>query len=130
MSERTAARQWYDRAGGDLRDARHLLQESEGTVENVAFLAQQAIEKYLKAILVSRRERPPRTHDLDRLVSLVLDLGVDLSEELISRAEELSSYAVAVRYPGAEIRVDQSDAEMAVQLAGEIRQVTRRAISD
>lgn len=129
MPEKTAARRWFDRAETDLRDARSLLEGAAESVENSAFLAQQAIEKYLKAILVSRREDPPRIHDLVKLVERVEALGIELDEALRTRADELSSYAVAARYPGGQIEVGRNDARRAIHVAELTRDLADRVIA-
>ena len=61
------------------------------------FHAQQAAEKYLKALLVSRWVRPPRTHDLHQLVAAARATGCDLPD-LHRECEALNPYAVELRY--------------------------------
>ncbi len=62
------------------------------------FHAQQAIEKYLKAILALREESPARTHDLVVLANQCQASGHPLPEEL-SNISKLSPFAVQERYP-------------------------------
>ena len=63
------------------------------------FNAQQAAEKYLKALLVKAWRAPPRTHDLGTLVAEVRAAGFDLPD-LTAECEVLHPYAVNCRYGG------------------------------
>ncbi len=61
------------------------------------FLAQQAIEKALKAVLTARDVPFERRHDIDYLCSLIEDAGLDLAPEL-KAAVALTPWAVEFRY--------------------------------
>lgn len=63
----------------------------------IGFHAQQAIEKWLKAIVATRGGEFERTHDLDRLIELAEASGAALpvdADEVIA----LTQYAVPFRY--------------------------------
>jgi HEPN domain-containing protein len=62
------------------------------------FHAQQAVEKYLKAVLAIDQERPERTHDLGVLAEQSRQSGHALPEAL-EGISDLSRYAVQERYP-------------------------------
>lgn len=89
---------WIEHAERDMRLATHLSSDFAEWKESICFHAQQAAEKFLKALIISQHERPVRTHKLVDLLGhlrrLRLDLG-DLTEE----AEFLSPFAVDMRYP-------------------------------
>ncbi|MCP9849799.1 HEPN domain-containing protein [Cyanobium sp. Morenito 9A2] len=59
--------------------------------EEWGFLAQQALEKLLKAQIVLANQRPPRSHDLAELADLA---GSDLPADLL----DLQVFAVEARY--------------------------------
>ncbi|MEO5345750.1 MAG: HEPN domain-containing protein [Magnetococcus sp. YQC-9] len=61
------------------------------------FHAQQAIEKWLKAVLVSKGISPRRTHDLDTLVDRILDEGIEFPFSP-DRFSCLTAFAVQFRY--------------------------------
>lgn len=63
------------------------------------FHAQQATEKYLKAILAIDQVRPERTHDLEVLAEQCARAGHPVPEEHIGAISDLSRYAVQERYP-------------------------------
>lgn len=63
---------WIRRAENDLRNAEHTLTlVHDCPFDTVCFHAQQCAEKYLKALLLARGVRFPRTHDLLELRSLL-----------------------------------------------------------
>jgi len=65
--------------------------------EAVGFHAQQAIEKWLKAVMAFHGLEEARIHDLGRLLELLRDTGVELPPDA-DRVDELTIYAVPMRY--------------------------------
>lgn len=61
-------RQWMQRADQDLAAAEILLRDASGVRPVIAFHAQQAAEKYLKAILVWHQVYFPKTHDIGKVL--------------------------------------------------------------
>jgi HEPN domain-containing protein len=92
----------------------------------VGFHAQQAVEKALKAVIASRDEEFPFTHDIGLLMQLCQDIGFELPADL-AEADRLTPYAAAIRYglgdPGAVASQDALQwAALAVEWAdAEIR---------
>jgi HEPN domain-containing protein len=94
------AKQWVRKARNDLLDADNNLAAAEVPADTVCFHCQQAAEKLLKAFLVARSARPPRTHDLMELYTRVLALAPDIKAHRESRVL-LQPYAIDVRHPDA-----------------------------
>ena len=120
-----ATREWLDKAESDYRAAVHLLAAPDPEFNIVCFHAQQCAEKYLKALLQEREVASPRTHDLEVLARLsrpVLPAVAPPDADLAW----LSSYAVDIRYPGAN--AGQAEAERAIALAGDVRALVRGAL--
>jgi hypothetical protein len=63
----------------------------------IGFHAQQAIEKWLKAVMARRGIPQARIHDLGRLLQLLRDDGASLPDDA-DRLDELTIYAVPLRY--------------------------------
>ncbi len=82
------------------------------------FHAQQAAEKYLKAVLAIEQERPERTHDLRVLAEQCEAAGHELPETGNELAR-LSPYAVQERYPFAP--VPPIDRQVALNLVAALR---------
>ncbi len=76
---------------------RRLASDPEIDDEAVGFHAQQAIEKWIKAVMASHGLEEARIHDLGRLLELLRDAGVELPPDA-DRVDELTIYAVPMRY--------------------------------
>jgi HEPN domain-containing protein len=87
--------------------------------EILAFHAQQAVEKILKALLVLRQIDFPHIHSIGALLALCEKAGFVDAQELAD-AGSLTRYAVASRYPGEEAPVNREEAKEAVLLAAKV----------
>jgi len=90
------AQGWLSKGDSDLLNAKRTV-ASEGPYDTGCFHAQQAAEKYLKAILAIHGMVIPRTHDLEELQLLCTEFVLDAGFSSLT-LEELSDYAVSVRY--------------------------------
>jgi HEPN domain len=63
----------------------------------IGFHAQQAVEKWLKAVMARRGIPQARIHDIGRLLQLLRDDGASLPDDA-DRLDELTIYAVPFRY--------------------------------
>jgi HEPN domain-containing protein len=77
--------------------------------EVVGFHAQQAVEKLIKAVLSHRSVEYQRTHQLERLVTLLRNAGISYPPEL-SEAVALTPFAVEFRYDLLPIHDDAASA--------------------
>jgi HEPN domain-containing protein len=92
---REEARRWWTLAGDDLTAARHAAAAGDHYV--AAFYSEQAAEKALRALWITRRRQlAPRTHDLTELAS-----GVDVPADFETRLLLLNPAYVNTRYPDA-----------------------------
>lgn len=120
-------RQWVEKAEEDLRTAEYTFTMPENCpYGTICFHAQQCVEKYIKALLVWRSIDFPRIHDIGELVALLPEeVSLPLTEE---EQEELTDHAVVSRYPGDWEPIGHTEAEQAVALARNVREVIRRAL--
>ncbi len=119
MKDKLALAQgFFRKADSDLADARRTV-SSEGPYDTACFHAQQAVEKYLKGYLAYREQAIPRTHDLEELQRLCVELKPMPDLDALDLTE-LTAYAVELRYD-AEFWPPQPTASEAVQLADRIR---------
>jgi HEPN domain-containing protein len=122
------AAQWAAFADEDLRYAEHgLTLEPETPYRLVAYHAQQCAEKYLKAFLVHHKVDFPYTHNISALLEVCED-HADWTEKLRD-AEELTQFAITVRYPGADEAVEKGEAIRAIELARQVKTIVRKALS-
>ena len=109
--------EWVKRGEWDWRSA-HLLFEAEAPVpETACFHAQQAVEKILKAFLISRRAAAPRTHNLVALLDAAVEHEPSTAD-LKEACSLLTPYAVDLRYPGDIGVVEHAEAEDALAMMG------------
>ncbi|MDQ3724600.1 MAG: HEPN domain-containing protein [Actinomycetota bacterium] len=85
------------KAGDDATAVRELARNSEISDEIVGFHAQQAVEKWLKALMASRGLVQLRTHDIDQLCRALETDGLELPFPRLHLAE-LTIFAVPLRY--------------------------------
>jgi len=125
--KRELVQQWLSKAEQDLRAAKHFLAEDEPLFEIIGFHAQQAAEKYLKALLVYHQIEFTKIHDLDKLLKLIARVDAPLAESL-QDITVLTNYAVEIRYPGDHPEITLVDAQKAVVLAEKAREEILKAI--
>ena len=90
---------WLRKSSQDLQTAKLLLaQNSEVFWGPLVFHTQQSTEKAIKGYLAFKKNRFPKTHDLDILISLVAKNDQELSIAL-GPTKILTQYAVVYRYP-------------------------------
>lgn len=106
--------EWINKGEGDRLTAKR---ESEvidaPNWDAVCFHAQQAVEKYLKALLQQEEIQFSRTHDLAQLLRTLLSKFSEL-ELLLDDLEWLTTFAVEIRYPGESALED--DAKQAIRI--------------
>ncbi|MCL6522608.1 MAG: HEPN domain-containing protein [Firmicutes bacterium] len=108
----TAAGDWIAKADEDLRTARLAL--ANGLWSPACFHAQQAGEKWIKALYETFGLPVPRIHDLETLLEGLEDHGIDASS-VMEAAAVLTAYGVDARYPGFD--ADAGEAAEAVEKA-------------
>ena len=106
---------WWQLAQTDLRVAKVVVAVDPPAWAIVCFLAQQAGEKGLKAVLEALELSIPRTHDLTTLVDLLPDGCA--TEALVDDAIRLSDYGVKPRYPVPSFVATADQAKAAIAAA-------------
>jgi HEPN domain-containing protein len=96
-NKRDLAEQLLQRASDDAVAARAMLLVESVTDMIVATLAQQAVEKSVKAVLAVRGVDFPFTHDLGGLARICKENEVPLPDDL-DGVDQLTPYAGALRY--------------------------------
>jgi len=113
-------RQWLAKAEEDLGVAEYLVSENTEYFSAAGFHAQQAAEKFLKAVFVHHQIEFPKTHDLGELLDLVSGADPALAVTL-RNVITLNIYAVEARYPGDSPEIKASEAQTALSLANKVR---------
>ncbi len=122
MSDPTNPLDWAEYAEGDWLAAKKLLRGNRPSTTNACYHAQQSAEKYLKAMLVSKRVDFPKTHDLSTLNMLCVNNGV-FTAFSTATLTILTDHAVTSRYPGEMPTIE--DAKESMEIAKSVRKFAR-----
>src|SRR5215216_2778931 len=94
-----ATREWVKKAEADFRGAASLARQTPPLHDLVCFHAQRCAEKYLKALLEGLGIAVAKTHDLDKLLTVLRPHHPDLGSTRRG-LRFLTEFAVDTRYPG------------------------------
>jgi HEPN domain-containing protein len=120
MKRHTA--QWVSKAEEDVDAARGLAAQRPALRNAACFHCQQAVEKFLKALLQELGAAVPRTHELEHLLDLLLPHDATLAA-LRRGVASLTKFAVEYRYPG--MRATTRQMRSALKIAKRVRRETR-----
>lgn len=116
--------EWLRLASGHLRSARLAL-SSDG-FPDAAYLAQQAAEKFLKAVLVFEQVQYPFTHELDEILS---EIPKDWKQtKALPTLRALAKWAIDARYPGS--LPTQSEAQQSISDATAVRDAVQSDLAE
>jgi HEPN domain-containing protein len=121
-------RSWIRKAEHDLLNARHTLATlgKNCPYDTVCFHAQQAAEKYLKALLSGLQIGFPKSHDIGELITRLPERRRPTATA--DEVARLSRYAVAARYPDFEEELQRADARQALRISDKIKKSVLRSI--
>lgn len=110
--------EWLRRAQGDLALAKAPL-PSGGFYEDLAFHAQQAAEKAVKAVYRAKSLEFRYTHDIGQLLAGLTKRGVPIPER-VQDAVALTDFAWEARYPGLGELLSEAGYRRAVSIAEKV----------
>lgn len=111
---------WIDKAEKDLLTAQHESTFEDGVIENICFHSQQAVEKFIKAYLIYLEIPFSKTHEIGELITKC-EIKDPQIQELKEEADQLTDYAVEVRYPDGWFEVLLEDSQQAIKIAEKIK---------
>lgn len=115
--------EWIEKGEGDFHTAqREMRARKQANYDSACFHSQQCVEKYIKAGLQEEGKRFPYTHDLAILINLIAKIR-PLWGGYLQAADQLTQYAVTMRYPG--VSASRDDAKQAFATCKEIRVFAR-----
>ena len=91
---KSVVKEWLEYAEKDLRAAELLISDPV-LAATACFHCQQCTEKCLKAVIESKGQNPPKSHDLIRLYGMVEEF-VELDEDMLAK---LNAIYIDARYP-------------------------------
>jgi HEPN domain-containing protein/predicted nucleotidyltransferase len=124
----TETNRWLRQARADLRTAEVSFEREDLDPDPACYLAQQAAEKALKAVLVFLQNDYPFTHDLDRVRDHIPD-GWRVKEDFLN-LKALSVWSYRARYPGKWHDPTREDAQEATEWARAIYETVLRDLAE
>jgi HEPN domain-containing protein len=110
---------WIEKANHDFVTAKLILKHIPDFYDTLGFHCQQAVEKYLKAYLISLNIEFKPKHNLSYLLDLISQ-KVEIEDEIYDMAEKLEQFAVELRYPDIIIHPDKKETAELMHLTEKI----------
>lgn len=113
-------KEWIKKAEHDLGSAKIIFLYLPDYSDTIAFHCQQAVEKYIKAIMVYKEIEFQRSHDLIYLLELLSSVS-EISKDRYKKAVSLNGYSVQIRYPDKIVKLSREELEDAIAISQEFR---------
>ena len=121
MLNKSEVDEWIKYGNMDLESAKYLLNMKPLPFEIICYHCQQAVEKYIKAYIVSCDEELNKIHDLIELNKICKKHDEDF-EQMDIMCSELNNYSVIIRYPFHTLDLEETDVISAIKYAEQIRE--------
>jgi HEPN domain-containing protein len=111
---------WIEKADHDLGTAKIIFLHIPEYYDIIAFHCQQAVEKYIKALLIHYRIEFIRSHDLVYLLDLLTE-KIKIDDIKFKSVFSLNNYSVQIRYPNKIIHLSKDELVNAIKTAEDFR---------
>ena len=113
------AKDWLEKGRHDFEMAQ-LLYKEQGYTDIIAFLIQQAVEKYLKGFLIYHGWKLRKIHDLETLLNEAINVEHSFEDFSIT-CRKITEYYIESRYPlGFPVDYPREEIKESLDAAGEI----------
>ncbi len=119
--------EWLEKADHNLGSAKIIFTHIPDYFDTIAFHCQQAVEKYIKSVLLFYKIEFLFSHDLIYLLDL-LDARRKVDEATYDKAIKLDRFSVQIRYPNKKIYLSKEELEYAIQIADYFRDFALKII--
>jgi HEPN domain-containing protein len=99
--QKEQAEEWFERGKHDIEMAQ-LLCDKRGYIDIITLHIQQALEKYMKGLLVYNGREYKRTHDLTLLLNMIGEFNKNL-KEFSDLCNIASKFYIEDRYPPGQL---------------------------
>jgi HEPN domain-containing protein len=127
MKNESLVRIWLKRAKSNLQIAKAGKVFEDILYEDLCFDCEQAVEKALKALLVSIDVSFPHTHSIGHLIELIEENNIKVPGEIMDSIS-LTAYAVSTRYPGDFEPVDEQEYQETLETAEKVYNWVKKII--
>lgn len=119
-------KQWLVKAEHDLLNAQTVIEYQPLILDTACFHCQQAVEKYLKAFLVFKKQDIIKTHDTRFLLEQCINLDADFKN---IELKNIQDFAVDVRYPDNSTDPTLTETKEYFQIAIDVKTIVLKKIS-
>ncbi len=112
--------QWMKKADEDLLVVKKLTEFEMVALSSVCFHCQQAVEKYLKAYLISNGKEIKKTHNIEFLLSECEDFDSEFAE---IDPKNVSDFGVEIRYPGDLYSPSEKETNEYIEIAHHVKKI-------
>lgn len=122
-------KEWLDKADGDFESAISLYKNKrkKNIYCIIAFHCQQAVEKYLKVLLICHKIDFPKIHDLLKLLDLIKEKDPFLNG-IKNELNTLNPFAVWFRYPGEDINI--TELKEVIKVTKKLKMILQKRIKE
>jgi HEPN domain-containing protein len=117
-NSKESVQEWFTKGDHDIESAQSLL-EKHGYTDIIAFLIQQAIEKYLKGYLIYNGWKLKKIHDLQELINEATKIDKAFGS-FLDPCIKISKYYIDTRYPGFPSEYSQEEIKKSLFVAQKI----------
>lgn len=96
--KKEVVKEWFERGKHDIEVAKILLAEGEEYLDIILFHIHQAVEKYLKGFLIFKGWKLKKIHDLEILITEVMNFDLEF-QKYLDFGRKLTSFYYEERYP-------------------------------
>jgi HEPN domain-containing protein len=114
---------WFEKGDRDFALVQDMLPNQFTYPDLICYHCQQAVEKYLKSLIVQKGLPLKRTHDLEELLDILATSGMSILEEDYDNALKINDYAVLIRYPSTNSDPSESDVKEAILIVEHFRNI-------
>lgn len=112
--------EWIGKASEDLLSLESLIKHKDGSPSTGCFLAQQAIEKLFKALIIKYGGELEKIHDLITLLQRVIKFEPE-TERFSKEIAVITHYYIETRYPGDYPEFTWQECQKAFEIAKEVK---------
>ncbi len=114
------AKDWFKMADRDYRVALILADGENAFYEDACFHCQQAVEKFLKGIIVYHTGDYERIHNLFTLLKAMKDLGIEIKSFTEDDITDIDPYYIRTRYDVA-VAFSEEEARKAIKTVEKVK---------
>ena len=129
MNEKST-REWILKAESDLKIGKDEIITENPATDAICFHMQQCVEKYLKAFLIFNRKEIRKTHIIAEIIRECLDIDPEFKELFKIKAQNLTDFAVGIRYAEDFYFPSTEETKEAIEIAEKVKEFVLKKLTE